>query len=123
MFGNGFPPSFAPGGLGYEPDEFFGERGGKVHFLAGHGMEELEEAGVQSQALGRIGFCPVFFIPDDRTSGFGEVDADLVPASGLKGELDERAPFRALKHAIVSDCVAGRFAGRRAMNFERICFI
>jgi hypothetical protein len=52
-------------------------------------MGEAKKTGVKSQSPRRIGFGAIFFIPNDRASDGGELNADLVTAARFQGEFDE----------------------------------
>jgi hypothetical protein len=44
---------------------------------------------VEAEAFGGVAFCAVFFVSNDRATGFGELDANLVATAGFQGQLDE----------------------------------
>lgn len=56
----------------------------EVHFFLGSGMQEVEFAGVEAEAAGGISGGAVGLVTDDGVAHVGEVDADLMAASGFQ---------------------------------------
>ena len=83
-------------------DEVVGRVGGERDPAARDGVRERERHGVEEHPPGRRGPPPVGCrvaverVPHDGVAEMGGMDADLVGASRLDRELDERKPVVAL---------------------------
>ena len=71
--------------------ELFGNGGFEADGFFGHGMNESEHFGVETEPVNRrrLVTVPVLAVADDRTTFGGEVHTDLVRAAGLEVEFDE----------------------------------
>jgi hypothetical protein len=86
-------------------------------------MRNPKAPGVQAEALGGVGFGAVFRITDDRTAGIGEVNADLMAAASLKGQLNKGAALVSLQDTIMSDGVPSGLGAGNAEDFKGTGFV
>ncbi len=84
-----------------------------MHGSARHRMTEIELRGVKSHSANRIRTAAVHFVADDGVTAFGKVDTDLVFASCLQPDLDERRPGPGFDDVDVSD---GEFTCTRSVR-------
>ncbi len=66
-------------------------------------MPKRQMRGVKSHALDWIGTAAIGFVAGDGMAALGEMDADLVFASGFEPHLDERGSWISLHDANVRD--------------------
>ena len=62
----------------------------KAHLFPGHGVQELQPAGVEREPVEGVGPCPVVLVPCQGAAQEGEVGAYLVFLAGVQGQLKER---------------------------------
>jgi hypothetical protein len=70
-------------------------------------VTKAKGTGVKAKTIRGISFRPVFLVADHRTTGVGQLDPDLVPATGFQGEFDQGALGRLLQNAVMGDGMAG----------------
>jgi hypothetical protein len=91
--------------------EFLRQRASEGHFLAGDRVKETQGAGMQSQSVGRIAPRPIFIVANNRATGLRKLDAYLVSAPGIQGELNKGSMGIRSQDAVVRHRMAGIFIG------------
>jgi hypothetical protein len=86
--------------------------------LSGQGMGKFQPARVQRQTSTRIQRGAITLITDDVTAEAGQMNSDLVLATGFQTHFDERKLPARLRHAIMSDRQSA--AWRRAVIAEHM---
>ena len=85
--------------------ELRGNGGLKLHALMGHGMEETQQEGMETQTVDGVVAVTIFCIATNRVMHVGSMYADLVLPSCFKLELNQRMVGGAGKHMKVGNSI------------------